>query len=1567
MAVTWCSGSGIKVRENGVLTSCFVDTLFLIPTAIVLFVLIPALVLILRGKSEVFGQSCVRFKHHSLRWMLTILLALSYLAKIGEGFMYQQQISTTPLHLYLPNILALVCLIIVTVYYDIVEVSHESPVKKLSIIILYWLSSVIMWAVKFVQLYQAEGPYDIRLSTNLLILLFYILLLIIERRVIFSHLPQRSRGSAWSRANASEMEEDSCRNFQEGKIKFVHDFSNFLSRCTFSWMYDMLKLGNSRPLEPEDLGDLPSVDKADHNHKHFMKVWEAEKVRAAKKQTTPSIWLAFFLTYRKIILTAATCRLIGDLLSFIGPLCLKQIVAYVERTLKSNGEEVKPPNEDNLHMSISDFFSNGFVLSVVILVGNIASSTFIQYYFYNALRYSMNLRASLQVMIYNKGLNLSSFTISGGKMDSGQIVNHISTDTQNIALSMTFLHNIWAAPLKLVLALAFVVNELGVAAFLGFIVLLILIPINYVLAAKMGKFQKIGLGISDERLKNSNEMLQGMKLLKLYAWEGFFCELIEGIRRREISVKLKSALLNGLTSFVTTCTTTIVALVMFVSYVKVSGKELTASKAFASLALINLMKVPLFLVPLLVRTVVNARVSTKRLLPFLLAPEISHLRDEAPVCVVEEGEENPGPEEFKMAPLTKPTKNEPKPSPGSPTIEVSVKFSKDESSKTKENDAKAPSRTDPDFCIPPRIAVVINEASFSWDPEADEPTIANVDVNVPKGKLTMIVGPVGSGKSSLVNALLGEMTPVGGQVLWADDVTVAYAAQKAWLLNDTVKNNILFGQPFIRERYDAILQACALKSDLEILPAGDETEIGEKGINLSGGQKQRISLARAVYSGANFVMFDDPLSALDAHVGQHVFEQAIMNMLVKRGRTVVLVTHQLQYLPKADNVIVMKDGCAVICSTFKEVQNTKLNNVRNALTITRQQSIEREQHVQEEEEPEVVRDRRHTVAEEIKEAEENEQADEKGKLITKEEREKGAVALRVYLSYAKACGYLYVVIALVLAVVAQGGIVGADWWLSIWSSDRPVGNTSADHDVDYYLVGYTGLSIAAVVLTFFKSISIALCCLRGAKLLHVRMLRRIVRAPMRFFDTTPIGRVLNRMSSDTTAIDSNLPMVTQNFINTMLGATAALVVQAAVTPYFLIVVLPFIIIYYYVQRFIRRSTRELQRLDSISKSPIYAQLSETLGGLSTIRAYRSQERFQHQIKKAIDKNNVAFIFTQMSHRWLGLRLDYGGAMIVFLAAVSSVAAALSGTISPGLVGLALTYALAVAQVFNWVVRMATEIEMNMNAVERVDHYSNIDNEPSPKDADIKPGEKWPEKGEIGLRDLTLAYAHELPPAIKDVSVDIKAGEKIGVCGRTGSGKSTVTLGLFRMLEHFEGHIIIDGIDISQMSLRALRSRLAIIPQDPILFQGTVRFNLDPRGVHEDDALWHVLEVAQLKNAIAALSGGLEGVIVEGGENLSVGQRQLFCLARALLVKSRVLVMDEATANVDLETDKLIQEVVRSAFKEFTILTIAHRIDTILDSDRIMVLDQGRLIEWDAPEKLLANKESVFSSLVKAHK
>ena len=400
MAITWCSGSGLHVRRNGELSSCFVDTLLLIPTAIVLFILIPALVLILRGKTEVFGQSCVRFKHHSLRWMLTILLLLCYLAKIGEGFMFQEMISTTPLHLYLPNMLSFLCLIVVTIYYDIVEVSQIFPVKKLSILFLYWLSSVIVWIVKFVQLYQVEGPYDIRLYTNLVILVFYTLLIIIERRVIFSRLPGRTEFSSWSKTNESEVEGEACREFQEGHIKFLHDFANFLSRSTFSWMSGILKLGNSRPLEPEDLGDLPPIDKADLNHKHFIKVWEKEKLRAEQLGSTPSLWRSYFIAYRRMILEAAFSRLCGDLLSFIGPLCLKQIVAYVEQRLRSNGEDgTNPQTADDVELSFSEFFGNGFVLSVVILFGNIASTTFFQYYVHLAVRFSINLRASLQVCL----------------------------------------------------------------------------------------------------------------------------------------------------------------------------------------------------------------------------------------------------------------------------------------------------------------------------------------------------------------------------------------------------------------------------------------------------------------------------------------------------------------------------------------------------------------------------------------------------------------------------------------------------------------------------------------------------------------------------------------------------------------------------------------------------------------------------------------------------------------------------------------------------------------------------------------------------------------------------------------------------------------------------------------------------------------------------------------------------------------------------------------------------------------------------------------------------------------
>ena len=405
MGVTWCSGDGLKVRENGQLTACFVDTLLLIPTAVVVFLLLPVFVVILCNESKRFGHTCMRFKHHAQRWFLTMLLLLCLLAKVGEGFMLQEMISTTSLHLYLPNMLSFLCLVAVTVYYDVVEVSQKVPVRRLVVLFVYWLSSVVVWTVKFARLYKVEGPFDIRLYTNLCILVFYTLLLIIERRVISSHLPTRSRFHKWTKANQREQQEEEddggggdCREFQEGRVKFVHHFANFLSRVTYSWLGTILRLGSSRPLELDDLGDLPSVDKADVNHQCFFKVWEKEKIRAAKHRTRPSLWRTYFNGYRFLLIKAAMCRLCGDLLSFIGPLSLKQIVKYVEVALKSdqNGE-VKPESEMDVFLSVSDFFSNGFVLAVAILLGNIGMSSFLQYYFYISFRLCLKLRASLQV------------------------------------------------------------------------------------------------------------------------------------------------------------------------------------------------------------------------------------------------------------------------------------------------------------------------------------------------------------------------------------------------------------------------------------------------------------------------------------------------------------------------------------------------------------------------------------------------------------------------------------------------------------------------------------------------------------------------------------------------------------------------------------------------------------------------------------------------------------------------------------------------------------------------------------------------------------------------------------------------------------------------------------------------------------------------------------------------------------------------------------------------------------------------------------------------------------------
>ncbi|XP_035660614.1 ATP-binding cassette sub-family C member 8-like isoform X1 [Branchiostoma floridae] len=552
-----------------------------------------------------------------------------------------------------------------------------------------------------------------------------------------------------------------------------------------------------------------------------------------------------------------------------------------------------------------------------------------------------------------------------------------------------------------------------------------------------------------------------------------------------------------------------------------------------------------------------------------------------------------------------------------------------------------------------------------------------------------------------------------------------------------------------------------------------------------------------------------------------------------------------------------------------------------------------------------------------------------------------------------------------------GGNIDA-WNLTEANANYTQGNLSQPMDVPdttgYYITGYTGLSVGAIVLTAAAVAAAILTSLRGARVMHDRMVHNIVRAPLRFFDTTPTGRILNRMAGDQGSLDNNLPGNMELFLRSGLKIVSAIVAVAVITPYFLIGMIPIIVFYYFMQKIYRATARELKRINLMKESPVYSQLSQSFGGLSTIRAYRAEERFTKQMMERLNDSFVPLLYSMGAEGWMGVRLVCAGAVIIFVAGLSSVVAGLHGLVSPAWVGLAISYAIRMqVQMFS-VVSAFAKVEANMTSVERVENYSRVPGEIYERiSGNTIPPEEWPASGTVQLESVSARYDQTLDPVLTMVTANIRAGEKVGICGRTGSGKSSLTLTLFRMIDMFEGVISIDGVDISRVPLTLLRSRLSIIPQDPVLFSGTIRFNLDPEEDSDDDELWRALEIAQLKDVVTDLPSKLDEMVTEGGENFSVGQRQLFCLARAFVRKSRILIMDEATASVDMETDAILQDVIKVAFGDRTVITVAHRIATILNSDRILVLDQGKLVENDSPDNLLKKPDGLFTAMVKANK
>ncbi|XP_008775219.2 ABC transporter C family member 2-like [Phoenix dactylifera] len=869
---------------------------------------------------------------------------------------------------------------------------------------------------------------------------------------------------------------------------------------------------------------------------------------------------------------------------------------------------------------------------------------------------------------------------------------------------------------------------------------------------------------------------------------------------------------------------------------------------------------------------------------------------------------------------------------------------------------------------PMHPAISIKNGYFSWESKAQRPTLSNINLDIPVGSLVAIVGSTGEGKTSLISAMLGEL-----QQLPETDTsveirgTVAYVPQVSWIFNATVRNNILFGSPFQPSRYERAIEVTALHHDIDLLPGGDLTEIGERGVNISGGQKQRVSMARAVYSDSDVYIFDDPLSALDAHVGRQVFDNCIKDQL--RTKTRVLVTNQLHFLRNVDRIILVHEGMVKEEGTYEELSSNGVlfqKLMENAGKMEEQTEEKQgeglgQETIKSAENGDMIK----IESGSLKSEKESKRKEGKSVLIKQEERETGVVSLKVLARYKNALGGLWVVMILFICYILTEVLrVSSSTWLSVWTDQT----SPKSHGSGFYNMIYAVISFGQVLVTLANSYWLVVSSLYAAKRLHDAMLHSILRAPMVFFHTNPLGRIINRFAKDLGDIDRNVAVFVNMFMGQFSQLCSTFVLIGIVSTVSLWAILPLLILFYAAYLYYQSTAREVKRLDSITRSPVYAQFGEALNGLSTIRAYKAYDRMASINGKSMD-NNVRFTLVNMSaNRWLAIRLEtLGGIMIWFTAtfAVMQNQRAEHQKAFASTMGLLLTYALNITNLLTAVLRLASLAENSLNAVERVGTYIELPSEAPTIIENNRPPPGWPSSGTIKFHDVILRYRPELPPVLHGISFTIEASEKVGIVGRTGAGKSSMINALFRMVELEGGKIFIDDYDVSKFGLWDLRKVLGIIPQVPVLFSGTVRFNLDPFSEHNDADLWEALERAHLKDVIRRNPLGLDAEVSEAGENFSVGQRQLLSLARALLRRSKILVLDEATAAVDVRTDALIQKTIREEFKSCTMLIIAHRLNTIIDCDRLLLINAGQVLEFDTPERLLLNEDSAFSKMVQS--
>jgi len=1374
--------------------------------------------------------------------------------------------------------------------------------------------------------------------------------------------------------------------------------ADFLSLLTFSWLSSLLQDGYRKPLQSDDIYGLAKYDQSKTLTTTWNPVWKDHM-----KRPNPSLVKAISEVWGYRFWGGGMLKLINDGAQFIGPIFLSLLVDFV-------GDRDQP--------EWKGYFYAG-LLFVCTMIGAVGEAQ----YFQIVMRVGAQVRSALQNSVFKKSMYISNKGRREGKFGANLAVNNlISSDCENIEMATRNFHILWSSPLRIFISIFLLYRELSWPSLVGAAFLVMMIPLQKQVVTRLTRYARAGFKRADKRVKKEKEAVEAMQIVKCYAWEQSFVNEAASLREAELSFLRKSAVLGAFNMCLIFSVPVLVSSISFAVYI-LAGNELTASKAFTSLALYNVLRMPLIFFPQVIAQLTVALASMDRLEDYLSRDEV----EEKEVMPVQEG----------MAAVQI--------SDGTfawGSLDSKKNEGEDGKEKKGEGDKEMHDKAglETDYFI----------------------TLKDINMKAENGQLVAIIGATGAGKSSLLHAVLGEIPTNSGVVQTRG--TIAYVPQQAWIYNATIRNNILFGMEYDEKRYCRAVRISGLSKDLQNLAAGDMTEIGERGINLSGGQKQRVSIARSVYADCDVYLLDDPFSALDAHVGKEVFEKCVHEGL--REKTRILVTNQIQFIHKADHIIWLHKN-PVDGSGFIHCQGTFHHLMTNHSDFRRmmedQGQTDKEaggEGAEADEHGDRMADEKHqddnllkpvaltrihssqSIRTEAKEKAKKQKVKTGSALIVKEAREEGTVSMQVIKDYVVACGGTCVMVNLLfLWVGTQALSQAANFWLTVWTEDM----LGDGYSVEFYLSIYVAWTLAQSLGEYVSSYYFALRGIEGAQFLHDKMFKSLLMAPMRFYNETPLGRIINRLTKDQSDIDRNLSRMISLAARGVLQLVGTMVIIGVVQPLILIMFAPVLYLFWYAQRYFQCTAREVKRLDSVTRSPIYAQFNQCLDGTSSIRAYKAQSRLIDDFYSKVDNNVRMYLTIISSNRWLALRLELLGALIASTAA--AVVVITRNSVQPGAAGLALSQAFAVTGTLNLVVRLTAEAENNLNSVERVSEYGKLESEASARIKDKDPSPSWPNTGKVRFENVQMRYRPGLPLVLRGLTFEVQPGQKVGIVGRTGAGKSSLFVALYRLVELNGGKIVIDGVNCAEIGLWTLREKLSIIPQDPVLFRGTIRFNMDPFDEHQDREIVEALKRAHLFGALQSIVRGInakreeaekrrqeelevkmeqkeaageevevgdnqagEGgrccglmgsrgqpssinnagyapltvnlpvgdkggdnenkvmtvldVEVEAsGENFSVGQRQLLCLARALLRHSKILVLDEATAAVDTKTDELIQQTIRSEFKDCTMLTIAHRINTIIDADRVLVMDLGRVAEYDTPKNLLMNEDGAFTSLV----